>query len=260
MSLLPIIFAGVCLIALILWMLTNKDKVLTRSWGILSLTIVISVTIFGLFLTQSRLPQTSLRVVGYASKLFDSDLVKWNLNIQMNTQVANLHSSTIRLNRDMLDFKAYLVAQGIPDTSITILPATTHPVYEYGGRITGYTVNRNLMIISTDLDRIGTIALEQDFLSQRGLILANSNLSYLYTKLPELKQELLAEATRDAVSRAHEITGAAGTRPGKLMEARAGIFQITEPYSPEVSDYGIFNTTTRQKSISVTLHASFSLR
>ncbi|WP_232502671.1 hypothetical protein [Candidatus Cloacimonas acidaminovorans] len=47
---------------------------------------------------------------------------------------------------------------------------------------------------------------------------------------------------------------------GKLREARAGVFQITEPYSTEVSDYGIYNTSTRSKSISVTLTAIFKLK
>jgi hypothetical protein len=47
---------------------------------------------------------------------------------------------------------------------------------------------------------------------------------------------------------------------GKLREARAGVFQITEPYSTEVSDYGIYNTGTKQKSISVTLTAYFNLK
>ncbi|HNQ44545.1 MAG TPA: SIMPL domain-containing protein, partial [Candidatus Cloacimonadota bacterium] len=76
----------------------------------------------------------------------------------------------------------------------------------------------------------------------------------------ELKKQLLAEATADAVARAQEISGSAKTRLGKMREARAGVFQITEPYSTDVSDYGIYNTSTRQKSISVTLTAVFGLR
>jgi len=256
----PILIAGACLIVLIVWLIVARDRTLARTWGTAAMAVIIAATIFGIFLLQSRQPQTSLRVVGYASKLFDSDLVKWNLTIQNNSQLEQLHTTTLRLNRDVMEFKKFLIQEGIPDSAITILPATSAPVYEYGGRITGYTISQNLMIISSDLDKIEKVALEQDFLAQRGLILASSNLSYLFTKLPELKQELLAEATRDAVSRAYEITGAAGTKPGKLMEARAGVFQITEPYSTEVSDYGIHNTGTRQKSISVTLNALFALK
>jgi hypothetical protein len=37
------------------------------------------------------------------------------------------------------------------------------------------------------------------------------------------------------------------------------VFQITEPYSTEVSGFGVHNTATRQKEITVTVHASFAL-
>ena len=38
-----------------------------------------------------------------------------------------------------------------------------------------------------------------------------------------------------------------------------GVFQITEPYSTDVSDYGYYNTDTRTKSISVTVTTKFRL-
>ncbi|HOA28933.1 MAG TPA: hypothetical protein PKL34_02770, partial [Candidatus Cloacimonadota bacterium] len=61
-------------------------------------------------------------------------------------------------------------------------------------------------------------------------------------------------------TRAEEISSSAKTKLGKMREARAGVFQITEPYSTDVSDYGIYNTGTRSKSISVTLTAVFKLK
>jgi hypothetical protein len=36
--------------------------------------------------------------------------------------------------------------------------------------------------------------------------------------------------------------------------------QITEPYSTEVSDYGIYSTSTREKNITVTVSVSFTIR
>jgi len=38
-----------------------------------------------------------------------------------------------------------------------------------------------------------------------------------------------------------------------------GVFQITEPYSMEVSDYGVHNISTWAKDITVTENASFVL-
>ena len=47
--------------------------------------------------------------------------------------------------------------------------------------------------------------------------------------------------------------------PFHQSTARAGVFQITEPYSTEVSGMGMYNTSTRRKEITVTVHASFAL-
>jgi hypothetical protein len=45
-----------------------------------------------------------------------------------------------------------------------------------------------------------------------------------------------------------------------MRSARGGIFQSTEPYSTEVSDYGIYNTSARQKDVTVTVTAEFGVR
>jgi hypothetical protein len=37
------------------------------------------------------------------------------------------------------------------------------------------------------------------------------------------------------------------------------VFQITEPFSTEVTDYGVHSTSTRSKEITVTVHATFSV-
>src|SRR5690606_25865013 len=74
-----------------------------------------------------------------------------------------------------------------------------------------------------------------------------------------LKHNLLASATRDALRRAGEIAGSAGREVGSIVSARAVVFQINEPYSNEVSAYGMYNTRTREKQITVTVHSTFVL-
>ncbi|MFO7659430.1 MAG: SIMPL domain-containing protein, partial [Candidatus Cloacimonadaceae bacterium] len=153
-----------------------------------------------------------------------------------------------------------LVEQGIPDKEISIQPVTSFPMYDNNGHITSYNLNQNLFVITNQLNKIEELALNPDFFADKGLLLQMSNLSYLYTKLPEMKKQLLADATTDAMERAKEVSSAAKARLGDMREARGGVFQITEPYSTDVSDYGIYNTSTRNKSISVTLTAVFVLK
>jgi hypothetical protein len=56
-----------------------------------------------------------------------------------------------------------------------------------------------------------------------------------------------------------KIAASSGNRITNIESARVGVFQITEPYSTEVSDYGVFNTATKDKDITVTMNVVFRL-
>lgn len=246
-------------LGLIAWDIFDKEKGKHRGVLIASVAFVIGITVFGSFFLQSRQVDRGLRVTGYASKLFESDLVKWTLSLQKNTDIDGLKTAYNSLSKDVADFKASLIAQGLTDKDISIQPPTSYPVNDNYGNLVSYNVNQTLYILSTDIPKVEKIALDPSFFAERGLLMQQSNLEYLYSKLPELKKQLIAEATSDALARAKEISGSAKSRLGKLKSARAGVFQITEPYSTEVSDYGYYNTSTRSKSISVTVNTEFEL-
>ncbi len=254
------IVLGIAVLCGVDWIVSSKDKNASRSWGVVGISFIIGLSILGIFLVLSRQSETSLRVVGYASKLFESDLVKWNLTVQRNASPDALKDGYNRMSADINAFKTYLMEKGIAEKDINIQPITSYPMNDNYGTLTSYNLNQSVFVLSSDINKIEELALNPEFFANRGMLLQNSNLAYLYSKLPELKKQLLSEATTDAVDRAREISGSAKTKLGKMREARAGVFQITEPYSQEVSDYGFYNTSTRSKSISVTLTAVFKLK
>ncbi|MCB5260379.1 MAG: SIMPL domain-containing protein [Candidatus Cloacimonetes bacterium] len=255
MSLFIVIIAGLLIAGILVWMKESKN-----TYALLSIAFIVGISIFSIFFWQSRKAETSLRVVGYSSKLFNSDLVKWNISLQKSVGNGELNSGYKAMNRDVKAFREYFIEQGLDEEEISVQPVSSYPRYDNYGAMIGYNLNQEIFVLSDKLDKIEDLALNPDFVAERGMVLSNSRLEYLYSKLPELKQELLAAATEDALARAKEISGSANTSLGKMREARAGVFQITEPYSTDVSDYGIYNTSTRKKSISVTLTAYFYLK
>lgn len=250
------IAVAIVLIGALEFVLKNRS----RHLAVLGISFVIGLTILGSFLVQSKQTEKTLRVVGYATKPFESDLVKWNLTVQKAAGIDGVSAATNSLYSDVKAFKAFLLEKGIAEKDIDIQPIITNPVNDNYGNLLSYNVTQNVYVVSTDLKTIEEMSINPDFFTSRGMMLQYSNLGYYYTKLPELKKTLLSEATKDAVARMVEITTAAKSKPGKLKTARAGVFQITEPYSTEVSDYGQYSTATKNKHISVTLTAEFSLR
>jgi len=85
-------------------------------------------------------------------------------------------------------------------------------------------------------------------------------MEFFSTEIEEIKKQLLAKATQNAFERAEEIISATDLKIDKLISARVGVFQITEPYSTEVAGYGIHNTTSSKKNIKVTVSAEFTLK
>ena len=72
---------------------------------------------------------------------------------------------------------------------------------------------------------------------------------------------MIAEATENARIRAEQIAKNSGARLGKLKNATLGVFQITGQYSNE--DYtwgGAFNTSSKEKTASVTVTAEFMVK
>jgi hypothetical protein len=125
--------------------------------------------------------------------------------------------------------------------------------------IRDYQVNQSLFLVSEDLDAVERLALDPAGLLGEGVLLQQSRLEYFYSGLAGVKRSLLAKATEDARMRAEEIASATGEGISGIAAARAGVFQITEPFSTEVAAYGIHDTSSRRKEIRVTVHATFVL-
>lgn len=221
---------------------------------VLALGLVLAATIFGLFFYNARSPEHTIQVVGAATRSFETDVAKWRLSLSRSVGLDGLAGGYAALGQSVDGVRAQLGARGVADTSVSVLPATAHPRYSQYGEVTGYEVQQSLTVVSGDVDTIEAFALNPGVLDTGGAVLQGSSIEYYYDDLATLKHELLGLATADARRRAAEIAGSDGL---EMTAARAGVFQITEPYSTEVASYGIHATGTRRQEITVTVHATF---
>jgi hypothetical protein len=135
-----------------------------------------------------------------------------------------------------------------------------NPRWDQFGSQVGFSLDQGLTVIAEGGGQaLETIALDPGGLLEAGIVLQFSRLEYFFSGIDELKHSLLSQATADARRRAEEIAGGSEMAVDKIVSARAGVFQITEPFSTEVSDYGVHNTSTRSKEITVTVHATFTV-
>jgi len=226
--------------------------------GVLGLGILLGAVAFGIFFHAARSRTDTIQVVGSASERFQSDIAKWRVVLARQVGQNELTAGYALIRSDVARFVAALRAAGIDSSSIGIQPVNAQPVWGPEGRRERYNLVQGLYVVSDVPERLEALALDPGRLLGEGVVLESSQLEFYYSKIAQMKRSLLSKATEDARLRAQEIAGAAGGGIGRMLSARAGVFQITEPYSTEVAAYGIHSTSTKEKEISVTVHATFS--
>jgi len=226
---------------------------------LLGLSIIVAALIFGFFFYQSRISRDYVQVVGAATERFESDIVKWNITFEENTGLENIGDGYRKIQDKRSRLMKILIGQGIPEEGININPINTLKRWE-DGKIAGYTLQQSLFIISEVIEKVENLALNPDELLENNIFFQVSSLEYFYSKIDLLKKDLLAKATKNARERAEKILQESDYHPGRMVSAKAGVFQIIEPYSTEVESYGMYNTSSRKKDIKVTVHAQFLIQ
>jgi len=225
--------------------------------------IVVSAIILGCFFYCSRLPEKTVRVVGYASGEYESDILRWGLSIGTTIHSSDLATGYQILNKDIQKFRDFLHKKGFDTKKFDIRPAYSYQNYNRDGIAVGYVFDQMICFTTDDTTRfaeVETLATDLTELLATGINFRNSSLEYFISALPDVKKQIIGEATKDARERALQVAESSKSKLGKLKYGRVGVFQITEPLSTEVQSYGIYNTNTRKKQISVTLTGEFSLK
>ncbi len=230
-----------------------------KSALVISTGMILASFVFGLFFYSSRKSEQTIRVVGYSIQEFEADIVKWKFTFSEMASLNGVTDGYKKMNQKLSTFKKIWDTMNIATEEMNIQPVTVRKQYGEYGKIIGNILEQNIYIISKNIDAIEKIAINPIEFTRKNLAFEYSNIQYFSSQLSEIKKQLLAAATQNAIERADEIAQSTGSKIKKILSARAGVFQITEPFSTDVSDYGIHQTSTRKKNIRVTVTAVFTV-
>lgn len=238
-----------------------------RLWASLAISaaVVIAAFVFASAWRTGRPTSQVVAVTGLAQRDFVSDLIVWRASY--SRQGATVAEAYALLRSDADQVRKFLVQRGIPDGEIVISAVAISPVYrdvQNGNRVEtvfeGYRLEQNVSVESKRVDTVEQLSREISQLIDAGIILNSQKPQYYYTRLAELKLDLLAKASKDGTERAEKIAENASGRLGGLLRADMGIFQITGQNSDEEYSWGgTFNTTSKRKTASITVKMEFGL-
>jgi len=198
-----------------------------------------------------------ISVTGSAKKRITSNYVLWNFSV--TSQQPSATEAAAELAGWTTKIRAFLTSEGIKAEEITVQPISTETVSRRG-RVTSFLLSRSFEVRSARVQAVTETADRSSAVLAAGIPLSANSPQYVYTKLPTLRPQLLAEATRDARSRAKVIVEATGAHLGKLRRVSVGVFQVTSPNSTEVEDYGVYDTSTLEKDVTAVVNVTFSLK
>ena len=204
----------------------------------------------------------TVTVTGSARTPVLSDLAMWTIHLDAKTSGSGQQSGLDSLEAAKNKILSYLSAQKFTDADAPaaaveatyLYPQNSEPVF------TGYDIHRDIIVRSTDVDGLSALANSIAPLEGKDYTATTEGIQLTYQKLSETRVSLLSEAIKDARARAEAIAKDSGRSVGTLRNSSSGVVQVLPQGSTDVSDYGNYDTTSKKKDVTVTVHAEFELK
>lgn len=232
---------------------------------IFGLAIVGAAFVLGYSFMNRNKADGTISVTGLGKADFTSDLIVWEGSF--SEENANLQQAYNDLEKDKKIISEYLLSKGITAKELVFNAVnsqkktqgkyTTDGKY-IGEEFLGYILTQSIQINSNDVEKVEMVSREITELLNKGIQFYSQAPRYYYTKLADLKIEMISKATEDARTRAEQIAINSGGKLGQLISAKMGIFQITGQNSNEDFSWGgTYNTESKEKTASITMKLDY---
>jgi hypothetical protein len=202
--------------------------------AVLALGLAVAGLTLGAGFRAGRAADRFVTVKGIAERQVEADLALWPL--QMVAAENDLSMAQARMDR-MVDLtRTFLAEKEIPEDQVTIqsFKVTDAQANPYQGSLgpNRFIITQTLMVRSEDPHRVLAASQEVGTLVEAGVVLTSGQEygpggpTFVFTRLNDLKPEMLAEATARALEAAREFATASGSEVGKIRRANQGVFQI----------------------------------
>jgi hypothetical protein len=187
-----------------------------------TILIIIAAAILTFAVINRNKNDEQIKVTGLGEKDFQSDLIVWNGTFSQTG--AALKEAYEKLNNDQEKIKLFLANKGINEKEIIYSAVNISKEFEEiedrnGNRIQkqiGYRLQQNVKIESNDIGKIEKVSREITELINNGVEFYSQEPQYYFTKLNDLKIELIELATKNGKERAEKIAEKSGFIEGSL--------------------------------------------
>lgn len=210
--------------------------------------VALGLALAGLFIgtgvAKIRHGAAVVTVRGLAERDVVADLATWTIATQANG--SDLGSVQRQADADTQAVRSFLLAKGFADAEIQMRGANVSQYYDSSRGTMNITLRQRFQARTTDIARMQQAFADQAEIIRQGVALdsdGGGGLTYSFTRLNDVKPEMIAEATRAAREAADQFASDSGTRVGSISRASQGLFSITG----RDGDRGMGTDTPNQK-------------
>ncbi|WP_286239274.1 SIMPL domain-containing protein [Neptuniibacter halophilus] len=205
---------------------------------ILGLSILSGLTALGYLLGDAAIRykqfERSVTVKGLSEREYKADIALWPIQFsaaanQLDTLYTSLESHTDKI-------RSFLLLNGIHPDEISIAsPAITDKSAQtYGSNSRPefrYSALQTVTVYSTNIEVVRNVMKKLSSLGREGIVFTGGDYQaqteYLFTRLNEVKPEMVEEATRQAREVAEKFATDSDSKLGKIKRASQGQFSIS---------------------------------
>jgi hypothetical protein len=230
--------------------------------GLLAISVAIVITSDQVTdtLEERRRVDDKISVTGSAREPISANLVRWTLVVANEAPTAARAARTLRGH--VTEVRGFLREAGIPADAVSAAVVTSERVVIQLSRrrkLIRHRVTQQLEIRTQDIDAVEPVAIRVGELIERGIGVSAGPLRYLSTELTQAKLDALEAATEEAHRRAEILVKGLGGTLGRMRSSSLGVYQVTPRDSTDVSDYGINDTSSREKDVTAVVTATFAV-
>lgn len=225
------------------------------SFSLLGVFIFLGLSALGYFLSTAALEykmfERSVTVKGLSDREYQADIVLWPIAFTVaNNDLKELYNS---LEEQSEKIQKFLKTNGLTKEEISLsTPVITDKIAQnYGNRHNiefRYSGSQTVTVYSKNINKVRTIMNALSDLGKEGIVFGGDNYrtqtEYLFTRLNEVKPEMIEEATTKAREVAQKFAADSQSKLGKIKRASQGRFSIGErdKNSPHIKKIRVVST------------------
>jgi hypothetical protein len=213
-----------------------------------------------------KLRRDTIAVIGSARQPIEANLAQWELTVTATERTPAAAARSV--GRKVTAVDSFLHDSGltggdvrkpplsVDETTIRVPTGKRKPAFR---AVPAWRVSQSFDVTTKHIDRLEKAAGSVDDLLLQGIDVSVERIQYLSTGLKSARLEALRKAIAEARKRGETIADGLGGDLGAVRKVELGVYQIVPRNSTDVSDYGINDTSTRDKDVVSVVTVTFAV-